>query len=92
MIGKVTLDYTEYAPPLSEDHVRLDLDRMALDYRSVDKIVLWEHQWDWIMKRYKRPIGTIEKLTLEPEGFRATFRPTPPGGSMWGIPVVVRSA
>lgn len=48
---EVILDYTLYAPPLTLTQIKEDADDIWRDKASaVDKIVLWQHQLDWIVK------------------------------------------
>lgn len=55
-VGKVTLrepviDYTEVAQPLTVDDIADDLARTTARYAlHVGSIIMWEHQWDWLIK------------------------------------------
>jgi len=57
---KLALDYTDRARPLSMHHIKSDLDNYYAKFMIVpDKIIMWEYQLDWLIKRaggiYKVP-------------------------------------
>ena len=97
MIAEHALDYTTYAPPLTVDDIRRDLDAHCcahLDYPS--KIVLWVHQWDYLTKEHRnlKPLYVVEKAEkaeLDDVGLKVTMRPwrVSDGGEIWGVPVEV---
>lgn len=84
---RTQLDYTNYAPPLSPEKVVDDLQEARLvtglwkppANSVVEEIVMWEHQWDWLMKQ------TAER---HPATFELSARYRGGGGnSICGIPV-----
>lgn len=95
MIANVALDYTEWAPPLTEAAVKLDIDSYRMQFcRTPSKIIMWVHQWDYLAKRYKkpRPMYVIEKVEFDGVGLRTRARPveSAEGGYLWGVKVEVR--
>lgn len=94
MIANVALDYTEFAPPLTADDVRRDLDEHYLSHcKYPDKIVVWVHQWDYLTKKYAhlKPAYILERAELDDVGLYVTMRPakSSDGGTLWGVPVEV---
>jgi len=48
---KLALDYTEQAKPLTMHQIKVDCDNLwAQQSVCPDKIILWQHQLDWIIK------------------------------------------
>lgn len=96
MIANIALDYTEWAPPLYIDRVRSDIDTFtAQTDKYPSKIVLWVHQWDFLVKQagpHLRPKYMLERVELDDFGLKATMRPaeSSDGGELWGIKVEVR--
>lgn len=95
MIANVALDYTEWAPPVTMDALRRDLDTYyAQHMRSPRKIIVWVHQWDYLVKPHThlQPKYILEKIELDGTGLNATMRPaeSSDGGTLWGVPVEVR--
>lgn len=76
---KLTFDYTEQARPLTLTQVKNDCDNYYVRLMlTPDKIIMWEHQLDWIIKDIgKRNLGEIAPH------LRAGIR-------VWGIPLEVR--
>lgn len=94
-VANVALDYTEWAPPLYIDTIRHDVDAYtAQSARTPSKIVLWVHQWDFLVKQHGdlKPKYVVEKAEFDGFGIRATMRPpeSSDGGRIWGIKVEVR--
>lgn len=72
------LSYTHYAPPLTLGKVKEDLDDAYLEEKQIDKIVMWGHQLDWIIKN----------IPSEYHGAPPSASLTS-GTSLWGIPLAV---
>ena len=95
MIANVALDYTEWAPPLTAEAVLHDIHaHQEQFYRTPSKIIVWVHQWDYLVKRHKNlmPKYVVEKVELDGVGLKATMRPpeSSDGGYLWGVKVEVR--
>ena len=96
MIANVALDYTEWAPPVTETTVKYDIDAYrSLSGRSPSKIIMWVHQWEYLAKKYKAaeaPQYIVAESHIDTVGLWATLRPSESsdGGRLWGIPVEVR--
>lgn len=94
MIAEVALDYTTFAPPLSVDDIRRDVDAYATEHLGYPaKIIVWVHQWDYLTKAHRnlKPAYILEKAELDDVGLKVTMRPAraSDGGTIWGIPVEV---
>jgi hypothetical protein len=55
MLGKVVtnachLNYTGVARPLTFDDIHADINILAAEDHPPEKIVLWQQQWDWLVK------------------------------------------
>lgn len=76
---KLTFDYTEQARPLTMAQIKDDLDRYdAMMWPGPDKIIIWEHQLDWMLKDIeKNYMGEVAPH------LRAGIR-------IWSIPLEVR--
>lgn len=92
MIGKlitrcITLDYTTVARPIDVDAIIDDIRAARSSMGSEpEKIVMWEHQLDWIKKCAPGRYGmgyTWE--CIEHSTSRSKYSPT----LIWGIPVTV---
>ena len=59
MIANVALDYTEWAPPLRPEAILADIQcHQAQSCRTPSKIILWVHQWDYLIKKYEpKPVS-----------------------------------
>lgn len=97
MIANVALDYTEWAPPVTEDAIKADIDCYRMMHcRTPSKIILWVHQWEYIAKKYakyaQRPEYVIVDAEVDVVGINVTARPaeSSDGGRLWGIKVEVR--
>ena len=95
MIANIALDYTEWAPPLYIDAIRIDIDTYVAQHdRYPAKIVLWVHQWDFLVKQHKhlmpKYIVTEAKFTGNGINFSARPAEASDGGRIWGIKVEVR--
>lgn len=95
MIANVALDYTEWAPPLTADAVLHDICYHQEQYcRTPSKIIVWVHQWDYLVKRHKNLMSkyVVEKVQVDSVGLKATMRPpeSSDGGYLWGVKVEVR--
>lgn len=88
----VTLDYTGFAGPLSADAIAEDItETQAQLCAEPEKVVLWEHQLDWIKKSIPGRYGT--EYVWERVGLHGRTPPKPPGVgvTIWGVPVEVRT-
>lgn len=48
---RLSFDYTDQAAPLTMDQVKRDYDDFYVRYlMAPDKIIVWEHQLDWMLK------------------------------------------
>lgn len=82
MIAEQTLDYTHVAVPLTIDDIHRDIDACCSDGLSdVDKIVMWVHQWEYLIKGY---ISLMKKYATPAAG-----RPGWSDGELLGVPVEV---
>lgn len=77
---KIALDYTEDAAPLTIDRLKLGVD--AFDSLTgggaPSKIIMWQHQLDWLIKEGEARLGGPVALHVR-EGVR-----------IWSIPLEVR--
>lgn len=70
------LSYEHYAPPLTIDKIKADLDDAFVDNKpEVDVIVMWEHQLDWLLKVLDSSVEYGASPSLRS------------GASIWGIPL-----
>jgi hypothetical protein len=47
------LDYTKVATPLRCDDIAADITEMQSNLMTTpEELVMWEHQWDWLIKPY----------------------------------------
>lgn len=100
MIANIALDYTEWAPPIYEDAIKMDIDSYRIMHgRTPSKIIMWVHQWEYLSKRYKDryPAYIITEAQasfhgLKVYGIEAKARPaeSSDGGQIWGVCVEVR--
>lgn len=81
-VDKVTLDYTKIAEPLGINDVHKDILEVRERYHSVDEIVMWEHQWDWLTKPFRNEKEPIW-MNLWPVDGRLRFQQN----MLLGIPV-----
>lgn len=79
----VKLDYTTVAEPLTFDQIHNDITEVEIKYfGEPDEIVLWGHQWDWLVKSLpSERIRAEYILSLHEE----------PVSTIWGVPVTVKS-
>lgn len=89
MIGKavrsrhVRVDYTDFADPLKLSYIADDITLVQIESLTVETIVMWEHQWDWLVKVVAaRPIA-IDTGPLT--GYYSSQRSDPK--SIYGVPV-----
>lgn len=97
MIAEHALDYTKVAPPVTAEEIHADILHVQMEsYRTPHKIILWEHQFDWIAKKIVPKKMTPEWILVDartddkgllvsarkPDGYE--------GATLWGIPVEVR--
>lgn len=74
--GEVILSYIEVATPFTLGDIKADYDAFYLaNARGIDRIEMWPHQHDWVLKRL-RPLSGIS------DDFKA-------GRKLWGIPIVL---
>lgn len=97
MKPQIALDYTKIAEPLAVDDILSNLqDCYAAHCRSAAKIIMWEHQWDYITKKSPilKPKYMVMNTELDDVGIKCTARPykSTDGGTLWGTPVEVREA
>ncbi len=95
MIANAALDYTEWAPPLSIEAVKGDIDAYESQFcRAPNKIIVWVHQWEYLTKRHKAlvPQYILEKVEFDGFGFKGTMRPpeSSDDATLWGVKVEVR--
>lgn len=98
MIAKHVLSYTGRAQPLTAEDVRRDLAEFQLAFRPPpDEILVWEHQWDFLVKKNKpsgsQPEYIFERVEFDSQGdLRAYGRRLPQiisAGTLWGVPVEI---
>jgi hypothetical protein len=92
VIADIALDYTEWAPPLTADTVLHDIQaHQAQSYQTPSKIIMWVHQWDYLVKQFPRPKA---REVIEQANFYLKIAGRPPepshAGTLWGIKVEVR--
>lgn len=96
MIGKlvtrcVTLDYTAVSAPVSAEGIHDDITETQVHlFAEPEKIVLWEHQLDWIKKSIPGRYGTEyiwERVDLN---VRTPAKPKGSPTTIWGVPIEVR--
>lgn len=95
MKPQTALDYTKIAEPLAADDILSNRqDYYAAHYRYVDKIIMWEHQWDYITKKSPALKPMVMNIEVDDVDIKCTARPykSTDGGTLWGIPVEVREA
>lgn len=105
MIAKHVLSYTGRAQPLTAEDVRRDLAEFDLGYRlggrhRPDEILVWEHQWDFLVKKnvptVPQPEFIFEKVEFGADGLLHGFGRRLPkiigAGTLWGVPVEVLEA
>lgn len=96
MIANVALDYTEWAPPLPAAAIKRDIDAYETQHcRTPSKIVLWVHQWEYLVKRCAeavKPQYIVTDAHIDTVGILAHMRPaeSSDGGKLYGIQVEVR--
>lgn len=78
MKATLTLDYTPVAEPVSVGDVKFDVDACWCNDMEPHKVILWQHQLDWMVKEVggrELVAGTLAK-----------------GEHIWGIPLEVRQS
>lgn len=101
MITNIALDYTAYAPPLTADAILRDIQGfIGAHVDSPDKIIVWIHQWDYLVKKdinlRPEPGWIFDKVEFNDRGdLCAIGRKLPhtvveEKGELWGVPVEVR--
>lgn len=85
------LDLTEVAQPLTLDDIINDIDEIALGGipNAPVKIIVWEHQRDWLLKCWSRDRVGIGAYSWEPIEKYTKLRPASVDTIM-GIPLEVR--
>lgn len=89
------LGYLSVAEPLTFEHIHDDIEKLALDDREPRKIILWHHQWDWLVKSLQplrhdpAPIRNVlfGDSLMEIQA-RAYSKDEPP--TIYGVPVEIR--
>lgn len=100
MIANVALDYTDWAPPITVDDVRRDIDAYCCAHlEAPEKIIVWVHQWDYLTKEHDhlkpRPAWIFDGVEFNARGDLCAIGRKLPAvletkGELWGIPVEVR--
>lgn len=90
------LDYLTVAKPLSFEDIRKDIDDLAAHHdREPQRIVIWHHQWDWLVKSLQplrhnpAPIRDVlfgsSIMEVQARGYNKDDPPT-----IYGIPVEIQ--
>lgn len=90
------LGYQYVAEPLTFEHILKDIQTLAEHHnREPRKIVLWRHQWDWLVKSLQplrhdpAPIRDVlfgdSILEIQARGYNTDDPPT-----IYGVPVEIR--
>lgn len=72
----ITLDFTEIAEPVTIGLVKDWCDRLYEGDLEVGRVILWEHQLDWIVKDAGGEQHCADHLVR--------------GARIWGIPLTIR--
>lgn len=73
----LAFDYTEQAAPVTLAQIKADYDDFYARFMMApDKVIVWEHQLDWLIKQ----VGGVEKVAAH---LAAGIR-------VWDIPLEVR--
>jgi hypothetical protein len=75
------LDYTTIPAPLTFDAIYEDINTCCADDFAPEKIIVWQHQWDWLVKSI--PTHRVA------EAYIASAVKAP--ATIWGVPVEVKS-
>lgn len=78
------LDFTDVAIPLTFDEIHADINQVLVEYSvNPEKIVLWQHQWDWLTK-------SIPTTLREVQVFQESTPLAPRPSTIWGVPIEIR--
>lgn len=97
MTANLALDYTKVARPVTAEEIYADIQCIQMEsYRTPDKVIMWEHQFDWIAKKIVPKKMTPEWILVDAQtdekGLLVSARKPDgyEGATLWGIPVEVR--
>lgn len=78
-VWETVLDYTTIAQPLHLDQIQKDITALSEEDKYPEKIEMWEHQWDYLIKGIDNTGSYLYGKPNENVGYK----------SIWGIPVMV---